>query len=171
MPNFVSHACLQFFLFGAFVTMIYWPSTEVLLNLVAPLESAVPSLDFEQINIFWPTAFNLLSCSRRLSKSCCSLNLDASSFDFEFCCLHLLLVYYSVQLSHTFSDFSHLLKVMISETTILCHFILVLLSLILMKQMTFNVGIISLIHIFGLNISGCDLLQVTGTDASCVFFT
>ena len=40
------------FLFHAFVTMIYWTSTEVLLNLVAPLDSAVPSLDFEQINIF-----------------------------------------------------------------------------------------------------------------------
>ena len=34
----------------AFVTMIYYTSTEVLLNLVAPLDSAVPSLDFEQIN-------------------------------------------------------------------------------------------------------------------------
>ena len=40
------------FLFRAFVTMIYWTSTEVLLNLVAPLDSPVPSLDFEQINIF-----------------------------------------------------------------------------------------------------------------------
>ena len=40
------------FPFSAFVTMIYWTSTEVLLNLVAPLNSAVPSLDFEQINIF-----------------------------------------------------------------------------------------------------------------------
>ena len=40
------------FPFSAFVTMTYWTSTEVLLNLVAPLNSAVPSLDFEQINIF-----------------------------------------------------------------------------------------------------------------------
>ena len=47
MSDFVSHVCLQYFPFRAFVTMIYWTSTEVLLNLVAPLDSAVPSLDFE----------------------------------------------------------------------------------------------------------------------------
>ena len=40
------------FPFRAFVTMLYSTSTEVLLNLVAPLDSAVPSLDFEQINVF-----------------------------------------------------------------------------------------------------------------------
>ena len=40
------------FPFRAFVTMVYWTLTEVLLNLVAPLDSAVPSLDFEQINVF-----------------------------------------------------------------------------------------------------------------------
>ena len=40
------------FSFRAFVTMIYWTSTEVLLNLVAPLDSGVPSLDFEQIIFF-----------------------------------------------------------------------------------------------------------------------
>ena len=40
------------FLFRAFVTMNYWMSTEVLLNPVAQLDSAVPSLDFEQINFF-----------------------------------------------------------------------------------------------------------------------
>ena len=40
------------FPFHAFVTMIYWTSREVLLNLVVPLDSAVPSLDFEQINAF-----------------------------------------------------------------------------------------------------------------------
>ena len=44
-------ACSNF-PFRAFVTMIYWTSTEVLLILAAPLDSAVPSLDFEQINIF-----------------------------------------------------------------------------------------------------------------------
>ena len=37
----------------AFVTMIYWTSIEVLLDLAAPLESAVPSLDFELINVFF----------------------------------------------------------------------------------------------------------------------
>ena len=55
-------------------------------------------------------------------------------------------------LRHTWSDFSCLLRVMISETRILCHFILVLLSSTLMKQLTCNVGIISLIRIFGLDI-------------------
>ena len=51
MTLFLMFACINF-LFHAFVTMIYWTSTEVLLNLVAPLDSAVPSLYFEQINIF-----------------------------------------------------------------------------------------------------------------------
>ena len=54
LPNI--SRCLIFacnnFPIRAFVTMIYWTSTEVLLNLVAPLDSAVPSLDFEQINVF-----------------------------------------------------------------------------------------------------------------------
>ena len=120
--------------FGAFVTMIYWTSTEVLLNLVPPLDSAVPSFDFEQINVFLTSGFDSV------------LN--------HFCLfrVHLMLVYHSVQLSHTWSDFSRLLTVMISETRILCHFILVLLSSILMKQLTCNVGIISLRRIFGLDI-------------------
>ena len=43
---FLMFACNNF-LFRAFVTMIYWTSTEVLLNLVSPLDSAMPSLDFE----------------------------------------------------------------------------------------------------------------------------
>ena len=51
MPDFVSHVCLQYFLFCTFVTMICLTSAEVL-NLVARLDSAVLSLDFEQINIF-----------------------------------------------------------------------------------------------------------------------
>ena len=67
----------------------------------------------------------------------------ACAFD---ACLH------SVQLSHTWSDLSRLLRVMISESKILCHFILALLSSTLMKQLTCNVGIISLILIFGLDI-------------------
>ena len=61
--------------------------------------------------------------------------------------LHLVVVYHSVQLSHTRSDLIHLLRVVISETRILCHFILILLSSVLMKQLTCNVGIISLIRI------------------------
>ena len=48
---FLMFACNNF-PFRAFVTTMYWKSTEVLLNLVAPLDSAVPSLDSEQINVF-----------------------------------------------------------------------------------------------------------------------
>ena len=61
MPDFVSHVCLQYFPFRAFVTMICWTSTEVLLNLVAPLDSAVISLDFEQTDIFWTSGFDSVS--------------------------------------------------------------------------------------------------------------
>ena len=68
----VSHTCLQYLLFCTFITMICWMSTEVVLNLVAPLDSAVLSLHFEQINIFWTSSFDsisivfdLLSVSRR----------------------------------------------------------------------------------------------------------
>ena len=49
---FLMFACNNF-LFHAFITIIYWTSREVLLNPVAPLDSAVPSLDFEQTNIFF----------------------------------------------------------------------------------------------------------------------
>ena len=41
------------FPFRSFVTMIYKTSTEMLLNLVAPMDSAVPSFDFERINGFF----------------------------------------------------------------------------------------------------------------------
>ena len=57
---FLMYTCNSFPFF-AFVTMIYWTSTEVLLNLVAPLDSAVPSLDFEQINVFWTSGFDSVS--------------------------------------------------------------------------------------------------------------
>ena len=69
LPQSIAFLCLILFfmfdcnnfLFRAFVTMIYWTSTEVLLNLVAPLDSAVPSLDFEQINIFLTSGFDSIS--------------------------------------------------------------------------------------------------------------
>ena len=62
-------------------------------------------------------------------------------------------------------------SVMISETRMLCHFILVLLSSTLMKQLASIVVIISLIYVFLVWIfSWCDLFQVTGTDASCVLY-
>ena len=59
LPQSIAFLCLVLFLmlacnnfpFCAFVTMIYWTSTLVLLNLAAVLDSAVPSLDFEQINV------------------------------------------------------------------------------------------------------------------------
>ena len=49
---FMSEFACNNFPFRAFVTMIYWASTGVLLNLITPLHSAVPFLDFEQINVF-----------------------------------------------------------------------------------------------------------------------
>ena len=82
-----------------------------------------------------------------------------------------MLIYHSVQLSHIWSDFSCLLRVMISETRTLYHFIMVLLSSILMKQLTCNVGIISLMYVFLVwTFIWCDLFQVTGTEVSCVLY-
>ena len=60
LPQSIAFLCLILFLmfacnkfpFRAFVKIIYCTSTDVLLNFVAPLDSAVPSLDFEQINVF-----------------------------------------------------------------------------------------------------------------------
>ena len=60
-----------------------------------------------------------------------------------------MIVYRPVQFSNTWSDFSLLLRVMILETSILCHLILVLLTLTLIKQLTFNGGITSRIPGFG----------------------
>ena len=69
LPQNIAFLCLILFLvfacnnfsFRAFVTMIYWTSRKVLLNLVALLDSAVPSLDFEQINVFWTSGFDSVS--------------------------------------------------------------------------------------------------------------
>ena len=62
--DFVSHVCLNNYPFRAFVTMICWTSTEVLLNLVAPLDSAVPSFNFDSASI----VFDSLSVSRSLAE-------------------------------------------------------------------------------------------------------
>ena len=69
LPQSIAFLCLILFLvfacnnfpFRAFVTMIYCTSKEVLLNLLAPLDSAVPSLDFEQINVFWTSGYDFVS--------------------------------------------------------------------------------------------------------------
>ena len=66
--------------------------------------------------------------------------------------LSSLRVSYKCTLSQTWSDLSRSLRVIISETRTLFHLILVLLSSTLIKQLTCNVGIISLIRIFGLDI-------------------
>ena len=81
LPQSVAFLCLIMFLmfscnnylFHAIVTMIYWTPAEVLLNLVASLDSSVPSFDFEQINVFLTygfdsisIVFDLLSVSRSL---------------------------------------------------------------------------------------------------------
>ena len=69
---FIMFAC-NIFSFRVFLTMNYWKSTEVLLNLIAPLDSTVPFLEFEQINVFWTSGFDsvrivfgTLSASRSL---------------------------------------------------------------------------------------------------------
>ena len=56
------------------------------------------------------------------------------------------------------------------ETRILCHFILFLLSSTLMKPLTCYDDIISPISILVWIFSEGDLLQVIGTDASCVLY-
>ena len=104
---------------------------------------------------------DLLDFNRSVAESCCSTGFSCA-FSWLWtnqCFLELpvliplvLYLIHSLQVSHTWSDFSRLLRVMISEARILCHFILVLLSSTLMKQLTCNVGIISLIRIFGLDI-------------------
>ena len=56
--------------------MIYWTSTEVLLNLVPQLDSAAPSLDFEQINVFLTSGFESFSIvfdSFIVTRSLCEL--------------------------------------------------------------------------------------------------
>ena len=53
-------ACYNF-PFRAFVIMIYWKSTEALLNLVASLDSTVLSLDFQQIKVFLTFGFDSVS--------------------------------------------------------------------------------------------------------------
>ena len=60
LPQSIAFLCLIFFLMFvfnnfplcAFVIMIYWTSKEV---------SAVPSLDFELINVFWTSGFDSVS--------------------------------------------------------------------------------------------------------------
>ena len=127
---------------------------------------SVPSSDLERINIWfmaliplalysfpiWLAQFQQKAPYIVLLTRCRSLFFWPWVNHFCLICLHLLLVYHSAQLSHTWSDFSHSLRGTISETRILFHFILVLLSSTLMKQLTCNVGIISLICIFGLDI-------------------
>ena len=69
LPQSIAFLCLILFLmfacnnfsFLAFVTIIYWTSTEMLLDLVAPLDLAVLSLDFEQINVFSTSGFDSFS--------------------------------------------------------------------------------------------------------------
>ena len=59
---------------------------------------------------------------------------------------------FDFELSHNWSDFSRSLRVMILETRILFHFIMVLLSSTWMKQLRCNVHINSFIRIFGSDI-------------------
>ena len=78
VPSILNVLAYNDFPLRAFVTIIYLTSTEVLLNLVAPLDSAVPSLYFEQ-NLFFelpvliPILFYLIpSVSAEGSLNCIS---------------------------------------------------------------------------------------------------
>ena len=98
--------CVAFyawFPFRTFITMICWTSTEVLLNLVSPLDSAVLSLDFEEINIFWTFGFDSVSIlfdplivSRRIPK----LNFSYSIYVF------LLLLWMNQYMVYSFDSTS-----------------------------------------------------------------
>ena len=69
LPQSLAYLCLILFPmfacnnfpFRAYVTMIYWTLTEVLLNLVALLDSAVLPLEFEQVNVFGTSGFDSIS--------------------------------------------------------------------------------------------------------------
>ena len=52
LPQSIAFLWCNSFPFRAFLTIIYWISTEVLPIFVASLDSAVPYLDLEQINVF-----------------------------------------------------------------------------------------------------------------------
>ena len=84
MSDFVSHVCLQQFPVSCICHNDLLDLTEVLLNLVVPLDSAVPSIDFEQIfrtsgfdsvNI----VFDLLSVSRSLPELYLPFDLSVPS--------------------------------------------------------------------------------------------
>ena len=74
------------FPFRAFVTMIYWMSIKVLLNLVAPLNSAVPSSDssksmFFELPVLLPLILYFIhSKSAEISLNCISRVRFSSSF-------------------------------------------------------------------------------------------
>ena len=81
LPNILRGLILLFmsacnsFPFRAFVTMIYWNSTEVWLNLVAPLDSAVPlskSMFFELPVLISLALYLIRSVSAEVSLNCIS---------------------------------------------------------------------------------------------------
>ena len=79
LPQNIAFLCLILFLvfafnnfpFRAFVTMIYWTSTEVLLNLVAPVDSAVSFVDSVLYLIHSVSAEVSLNCISRIRFRCC----------------------------------------------------------------------------------------------------
>lgn len=97
-----------------------------LLDLVAPLNSALPSFHFEPINVFWSSSFESVSTAQFPDIICSVLakgSLNRVAYSIQLFVLlflnKLFFVYFvciccfSVQLSHTQSVFSRLLKVMI----------------------------------------------------------
>ena len=90
MSDFVFHVCLQQFSVSCICHNDLLDLTEVLLKLVTPLDLAVPSIDFEQINVFWTSGFdpvnivfNLLSVSRSLPELYLPFDLSVPSSNVE----------------------------------------------------------------------------------------
>ena len=161
--------------------MIYCRSTKVLLNLVAPLDSAVLSLDFEKISVFWTFSFDFvsivfgsLSVSRSLPKSCCSLGLDVSSFDFK----KTIFVYFVCIWCMFTTQFSLVILGQISAACSESWYrkLVSLHSRFIYYQRLWWSNWHAMLALFFLYVflvwtfSWCDLFQVTGTDTSCVLY-
>ena len=86
----------------------------------------------------------------------------------HFClfCVHLMLVCHSVQLSHTWSDFSRLLRVMLFCVTSFWFYYHQFWWSSWNAMLALFLLYLVLVWIF----SWCDLFQVTATEASCVLY-
>ena len=160
ISDFVLMLAWSNFLLCAFVTMIYCTSTELLLNLVAPLDSALSSLDFEKISIFWTSRFQSVSIvfdSLSVSPNCISHIRFKWSFFWAWENRYMVHGFDSISITQfPAMIFSVSLEASLSRVALeLCFtslWLSILLLSTLMRQLTYNVGITSLVPIFGLDI-------------------